>query len=485
MPGPGRPSPRPPTTSPTCSHSSMPVTRRGNPARNSCCSTPTPSPRRKPRSPTRRITGCRCGTACMTPGPPRSSPRRAAPRRTRSRCPPGRSRRGWPCPLPAATKGAAYSKQLAATGGTTPYTWSVGSGALPAGVSLSAAGLISGTPTVTGTFTFNAHVADSAAHTDDQVLTLTVGTIATSGEILFGANSGNNYLNGTNGTHSGNWETVRSHLATTAALQEMAFGYRDYGPTRMPTSWNDGINVPAAADFSVLSWKPNIDNTLAGMYDAAITQWGVSSQKKWNANPGSIFQSLWHEGDSLNPGSSGNPTSQQILRLHAYVFPRFVAACKSVGTPNGRVPYGQMFIGLTTKNSPSSWVSCKATVAGGSDLDWYGLDIYSHGGDPTADTMFTQSANNILALAPNSRIAVTECNSYNADAITYFSRLFTLCQQKNALFYLPFFNGCNNGDTICFSTTDSTRPGENAALRTILGQCAAAGAVTISKAPPA
>src|SRR6266498_4243152 len=389
--------------------------------------------------------------------------------------------------LPAATKGAAYSKQLAATGGTTPYTWSVGSGsgAPPSGMTLSSGGLVSGTSSVTGAFTFDAHVADSAAHTDDQVLTLTVGTVVTTGGILFGANSGNNYLNGTNGTHSGNWETVRSHLATTTALQGKAFGYRDYGPNRMPTSWNDGINVPAAADFSVLSWKPNIDNTLAGMYDTAITQWGISSQKKWNASPGSIFQSLWHEGDSLNPGSGGNPTSQQILRLHAYVFPRFVAACKSVGTPNGRVPYGQMFIGLTTKNSPSSWVSCRATVSGGSDLDWYGLDIYSHGGDPTADTMFTQSANNILAIIFFTGTAATECNSYNADAITYFSRLFTLCQQKNALFYLPFFNGCNNGDTICFSTTDSTRPGENAALRTILGQCAAAGAVTISKDPPA
>ncbi len=45
------------------------------------------------------------------------------------------------------TVGSAYSVQLAGSGGITPYTWSVSSGALPAGLSLSPTGAISGTPT--------------------------------------------------------------------------------------------------------------------------------------------------------------------------------------------------------------------------------------------------------------------------------------------------------------------------------------------------
>jgi hypothetical protein len=57
-------------------------------------------------------------------------------------------------PLPSGLVGTAYSVQLAATPGfPTPYTWSIGSGSLPAGLSLSAAGLISGTPTNAGTST--------------------------------------------------------------------------------------------------------------------------------------------------------------------------------------------------------------------------------------------------------------------------------------------------------------------------------------------
>ena len=54
--------------------------------------------------------------------------------------------------LPNGTVGTAYSQTLAATGGATPYTWSVYSGSLPAGLSLgSSTGTISGTPTTAQT----------------------------------------------------------------------------------------------------------------------------------------------------------------------------------------------------------------------------------------------------------------------------------------------------------------------------------------------
>jgi Putative Ig domain len=62
-------------------------------------------------------------------------------------------------------KGEAYSLQLAAANGKTPYTWSLLSGSLPSGLSLSAAGLISGTPTVFGTFSFAVRATDSVGTT--------------------------------------------------------------------------------------------------------------------------------------------------------------------------------------------------------------------------------------------------------------------------------------------------------------------------------
>ncbi len=64
--------------------------------------------------------------------------------------------------LPGGSVGTAYSTTLAASGGVTPYTWSISSGSLPAGLSInSTTGIISGTPTATGSSTFTVTVADS------------------------------------------------------------------------------------------------------------------------------------------------------------------------------------------------------------------------------------------------------------------------------------------------------------------------------------
>ena len=57
----------------------------------------------------------------------------------------------------------AYSETLEATGGATPYTWSVSLGSLPDGLNLNpATGEISGTPTTEGTANFTVKVTDSA-----------------------------------------------------------------------------------------------------------------------------------------------------------------------------------------------------------------------------------------------------------------------------------------------------------------------------------
>jgi hypothetical protein len=66
--------------------------------------------------------------------------------------------------LPTARAGLPYSVKLDAAGGTTPFTWSIASGALPAGLTLHpATGVISGTPAVSGEYDFTASVTDSEA----------------------------------------------------------------------------------------------------------------------------------------------------------------------------------------------------------------------------------------------------------------------------------------------------------------------------------
>jgi hypothetical protein len=72
--------------------------------------------------------------------------------------------------LAAGSPGVAYSQNLAADGGVSPVTW-VAAG-LPAGLSANNSGVITGTPTVTGTFAVTAIATDSSVPAQTAVVTL-------------------------------------------------------------------------------------------------------------------------------------------------------------------------------------------------------------------------------------------------------------------------------------------------------------------------
>jgi len=72
--------------------------------------------------------------------------------------------------LPNGAIGAPYSRTVSATGGATPYNWSVIAGMLPTGLSLDlSTGVISGTPTALGTWNFQIRVQDSWVPQDEDL----------------------------------------------------------------------------------------------------------------------------------------------------------------------------------------------------------------------------------------------------------------------------------------------------------------------------
>ena len=100
-------------------------------------------------------------------------------------------------PLPAvtstslvnATAGSAYNVTLTKSGGVAPFTWSVTSGTLPAGLSLnSATGAITGTPTTPGTSNVTFQVTDSGspAVSATQALSITVDPAGVNDSLLSG-----------------------------------------------------------------------------------------------------------------------------------------------------------------------------------------------------------------------------------------------------------------------------------------------------------
>lgn len=70
--------------------------------------------------------------------------------------------------LPYAVYSTPFATGLTATAGTPPYIWGVHDGILPPGLSLSAAGLIFGTPTAPGTYSFTVRVTDNEHGTADK-----------------------------------------------------------------------------------------------------------------------------------------------------------------------------------------------------------------------------------------------------------------------------------------------------------------------------
>ncbi len=81
-------------------------------------------------------------------------------------------------PLPAGSVGSPYNASITASGGTSPYTFSLASGQLPSGILLSSGGAVSGTPGAAGISNFVLAVSDSKGKSKQQSLQITVAQVA-------------------------------------------------------------------------------------------------------------------------------------------------------------------------------------------------------------------------------------------------------------------------------------------------------------------
>ena len=85
-----------------------------------------------------------------------------------------------PEPVPSAVKDTPFNQSLTGTGGTPPYIWTLSAGTLPAGITLGSDGVLSGTPTATGTFIFTVEITDAnhVVVTKDYTLTVSATSVA-------------------------------------------------------------------------------------------------------------------------------------------------------------------------------------------------------------------------------------------------------------------------------------------------------------------
>jgi hypothetical protein len=210
-------------------------------------------------------------------------------------------------PLPNGVVGSAYSQRLTATGGYGSYQWSTNSAGtsslLGVGLSLSAAGVVSGTPTANGTATFTATVTDSASHTANVTFTVTVSNLLTvtttslpptdagiaySQQLAAAGGSGTGYSWSTNSAGTASLTAVNLTLSSTGAVQGTpAAG----GVATFTAKVTDSASNTATAPLTITVWPaltlpaPNpaslVPAVTSQSYSGTISVTGGSGSYSW------------------------------------------------------------------------------------------------------------------------------------------------------------------------------------------------------------
>lgn len=138
-----------------------------------------------------------------------------------------------PAALPNATLGVAYAQFLDVTGGSGPVQWTLASGAPPAGIALSAAGLLAGSPTALGAATFRVRATRGALTAErDYTLLVVPAPLSITTSSLPPAKVGESYvvqLTATGGSGGNSWSVSAGALP--AGLQLTATGAVEGTPT--------------------------------------------------------------------------------------------------------------------------------------------------------------------------------------------------------------------------------------------------------------
>lgn len=280
-------------------------------------------------------------------------------------------------PLPAGSPGASYSLTFGNAGGSGPFTWSLFSGTLPAGLTLTGGGLLSGTPTTPGTSTFSVRVTDSLSATDTDSMSLTISSdLAISTTTLPNPTVGAPHSTSLSAT-GGNG--LYSFSLTAGVL-----------PTGLSLSPGGTISgTPSASGLFSFTVRAMDAGTSASASDTANQSYSVTVQSALSITTAAGLESgLVGTAYSKTLGATGgNPSYSWAL---------------SAGTLPG---------GLSL-NSSSGVLSGTPTAAGAFSFDLTVTDS-TGGGAATATQSFTVTISNALVITTSSLPSVQQGAAYS------------------------------------------------------------------------
>jgi hypothetical protein len=260
-------------------------------------------------------------------------------------------------PLPPAVVGGKYDDFLLAAGGQGPYTWSLASGALPGGLSLTPAGEITGTITgVGGTFNFVVQVTDSTnAPPVQEALSIQVSGVALAFSGVAAASAG---------AGAGQTITVAATVTNSGTQADNVVPIIAVNTTGSATA---SCGAPAPASASLASNGQQVFTFFCG----SVSGTGTLS-----------FSVSLSATDSLGANLSISPATSNIINLLG------TPPTVSVSATSGGSPYAS---GAWTNQSVVVSITCTPAVGTPSTRQ---ITVTSEGANQSVNTSCTDTAGN-------------------------------------------------------------------------------------------
>ncbi|MDW5594909.1 putative Ig domain-containing protein [Conexibacter stalactiti] len=361
-----------------------------------------------------------------------------------------------------ATAGAPYGADLAVTGGTKPFTWTVTKGALPAGLTLNpSTGRISGTPTVPGSATFTITVTDAKKKTSSRELRIVVAAppASVTTATLPDARLGVPYvatLQGAGSTAPYTWSVTAGTLPAGITLDGPS-GTISGVPTALQTSaftvavqGRDGQRATRALSLKVdgaalaLPAQTLADAVVEAPYTATLRADGGIAPLTWAVTAGALPAGLTLAADGKLSGTATAPeaatftvtvtdaTGAKVSRelTLSSVYPALSVGDQSLLRPMAGQPYsGQLR--ATGGGAPITWAITAGTLPDGLTLPADGSisGTATTEGDSvvtvTATDKFGQRASKQLTLTvvPNALEVLTETLPRGRVSVAYSEAL--------------------------------------------------------------